>query len=368
MAQNSQIDKTERMPVYRQVGKLLRRRITKGELAPGTQIPSARDLCKEYNVAYGTVLRSLRVLRNEGLVTGTPCRGTFVTSRILSTKNIAVTVDRLFHEQEFACFERFLRSVSEGCAKTGFHVNLFELPDGSIFGSEQPTLLSKLIQDHEISAVITASAAPLGDIERLARSGIPVVTNRDQYPYTTALWVTEDVADGAKQLVDFIVGGLRHRRIGLVVGAKAEQTAKLIKPSTLFMETVINELKNRGIKFDEKNLTCIDYRWMNVAPRIREWLKSSNRPTALIFYGDELAMQCLRLASELGLNVPQDLSITGYSDSLPRSHMTSIYIPLEEMALEAVRMLEKMMDGARCSPKYFPAKLMIRQTCGLAPQ
>lgn len=53
-------------------------RIAAGELAPGSRLPPERDLADEYGIAYMTVRRWIRELRERGLITTVHGEGTFV--------------------------------------------------------------------------------------------------------------------------------------------------------------------------------------------------------------------------------------------------------------------------------------------------
>lgn len=82
------VDRTDPMPLHDQVAADIRRAIAQGEAAPGERIPQARDLAAVLGVNTNTVLRALRVLRDEGLVemgrgrsivvAGTPAQGAVV--------------------------------------------------------------------------------------------------------------------------------------------------------------------------------------------------------------------------------------------------------------------------------------------------
>ena len=73
------------MLLHEQVAAEIRRAIADGEAAPGERIPQARDLAAVLGVNTNTVLRALRLLRDDGLlemgrgraitVAGTPERG-----------------------------------------------------------------------------------------------------------------------------------------------------------------------------------------------------------------------------------------------------------------------------------------------------
>jgi GntR family transcriptional regulator len=81
----SPVDRTDRTPLHEQVAADIRRAIAEGEASPGERIPQAKDLAAVLGVNSNTVLRALRLLREEGLielgrgraitVAGTPERG-----------------------------------------------------------------------------------------------------------------------------------------------------------------------------------------------------------------------------------------------------------------------------------------------------
>jgi GntR family transcriptional regulator len=63
-----QLDRRDQTPLHEQVAAEIRRAIAEGEAGPGERLPPARDLAKVLGVNANTVLRSLRQLRDEGLV------------------------------------------------------------------------------------------------------------------------------------------------------------------------------------------------------------------------------------------------------------------------------------------------------------
>lgn len=65
---------------YKSIADALRTRITGGEFAPGTPLPSEAILTVEYGVARNTLRRALDQLTGEGLITTRPGRGRLVAS------------------------------------------------------------------------------------------------------------------------------------------------------------------------------------------------------------------------------------------------------------------------------------------------
>jgi GntR family transcriptional regulator len=82
------VDREDPTPLHEQVAAEIRRAIAEGEAGPGDRIPQARDLATVLGVNNNTVLRALRLLRDEGLlemgrgrairVTGSPEAGAVI--------------------------------------------------------------------------------------------------------------------------------------------------------------------------------------------------------------------------------------------------------------------------------------------------
>jgi GntR family transcriptional regulator len=82
------IDRADPTPLHDQVAAQIRRAIADGEARAGERLPPARDLAAVMHVNANTVLRAMRVLREEGLlefrrgrgirVAGSPQRGAVV--------------------------------------------------------------------------------------------------------------------------------------------------------------------------------------------------------------------------------------------------------------------------------------------------
>jgi GntR family transcriptional regulator len=86
------VDRDDPALLHDQVAAQIRRAIADGEAKPGERLPPARHLAAVMHVNTNTVLRALRLLRDEGLlelrpgqgirVSGTPQRGALLTKAI----------------------------------------------------------------------------------------------------------------------------------------------------------------------------------------------------------------------------------------------------------------------------------------------
>jgi GntR family transcriptional regulator len=89
---NVKVDRDDPALLHDQVAAQIRRAIADGEAKPGERLPPARHLAAVMHVNSNTVLRALRLLRDEGLlelrpghgirVSGTPQRGALLDKAI----------------------------------------------------------------------------------------------------------------------------------------------------------------------------------------------------------------------------------------------------------------------------------------------
>ncbi len=93
-------------PIYLQIMEWLKQRAARGELRPGDQVPSVRELAQELQVNPNTVARAYRELEREGFLFTLRGQGTFITR---NPEHIARERHRLLLEAQ----KRFLQALRE---------------------------------------------------------------------------------------------------------------------------------------------------------------------------------------------------------------------------------------------------------------
>ncbi|MGQ9879731.1 MAG: LacI family DNA-binding transcriptional regulator [Armatimonadota bacterium] len=101
----------------------------------------------------------------------------------------------------------------------------------------------------------------------------------------------------------------------------------------------------------------------------RAILACPERPTAILAANDETAAGVLQVAQEMGVRVPEELSVVGFDDTsfarVLSPHLSTIRQPLEQMATEAVALLMGWIEQ-RTPPEVkeyiLPAELVLRET------
>lgn len=89
------VDQAESVTLHDQVAAEIRRAIADGEAKPGERLPPARDLAAILKVNTNTVLRALRLLRDEGLLEFQRGRGITVTGTLERGAVVSRTRDLL---------------------------------------------------------------------------------------------------------------------------------------------------------------------------------------------------------------------------------------------------------------------------------
>jgi GntR family transcriptional regulator len=83
------LDTKSGVPIYRQIVDWARVRVAGGQLRPGDQLPTVRQMSVDLNVNYNTVARAYLELERMGVVNTLQGRGTFVAAAPVSRDEVA---------------------------------------------------------------------------------------------------------------------------------------------------------------------------------------------------------------------------------------------------------------------------------------
>jgi GntR family transcriptional regulator len=75
---NIQLDFRSGVPIYTQITDHIRALVEHGDLKPGDQLPTVRQLATELRINFNTVARAYRILDEAGLISTQHGRGTYV--------------------------------------------------------------------------------------------------------------------------------------------------------------------------------------------------------------------------------------------------------------------------------------------------
>jgi LacI family transcriptional regulator len=123
-----------------------------------------------------------------------------------------------------------------------------------------------------------------------------------------------------------------------------------------------------GVPVDERLIQVGAYDPEVSVKPARELLGSPDRPTAVFAANDLSAIATIEVARELGLRVPEDLSIVGF-DNIPESvlcapPLTTVDQPIRTMGQRAIEMLVRLIRGESLDETHLTlaTKLIVRQS------
>ena len=153
--------------------------------------------------------------------------------------------------------------------------------------------------------------------------------------------------DGSARLATKHLIALGHRRIGFIGGSEEYSLSDWrIQGWRQAMESA--EQSHDGL------FAQGDFGYDSGAVAARHLLGVKNRPTAIIACSDQMALAALDVAIELGLNVPDDLSLISFDNSsvvrFTEPQLTAVDQPIAETFSKAVDLLINHPD--RCSSEH----------------
>lgn len=173
--------------------------------------------------------------------------------------------------------------------------------------------------------------------------------------------------DTVTVLLDHLLA-MGHNRIAHVSGPM-RYVHEQVRSSLL-----ASEGRRRGMKVTHLVGT---YEYASGAELTRRALATKARPTAIVLGNDIMAVAALRSATDLGLGVPQDVSIVAWDDSVlctvARPRLTAMDHGLVEKARLATDLLFELIDGRGLDHQDRPHRhspvgtLLVRESTGPAP-
>ena len=254
-------------------------------------------------------------------------------------------------------FGEALQELSKTLNMQGYSVTVYFAGNSS---DEVDAIINDLLADQVDGIVLASISLSNTLVTRVRKSGIPcVLFNRGQSDPDASM-VTASNFEGGKQATEFLIQG-GHKRIAHLAGWRKALNG--VERSDGFLAA----MKEAGLE----PLACVDCHFRrNVAmAETRKLFEQPQVPDALFVANDHMALGVLEvLREELGLRVPQDVSVIGYDDvSMARwktFDLTTVRQPMPQMiAATAKMLLSQISDKNYVAQKVeMPGELIIRGT------
>ena len=213
-------------------------------------------------------------------------------------------------------------------------------------------LLPPIAEDRHLLALLDSNDVPY--IRVTAKSGL---TNTP--PIHSAQILSLDRI-GCRQAASHLVS-LGHTHIGLIGGDPDY-------PSAYERRIGFEEgLRSEGLQLDPGLVKQGRYSFISGYECALELLNLKARPSAIFCLNDEMAAGLYKAAYELGLNIPQDLSVVSFDDSYLATRLSpelsTVRLPTREMAARATQALLDLEQNPMASHE-FQSNLIVRGSSG----
>ena len=359
------LDRRSSVGVAAQIRARIAFLIADGELAPADRLPSVRDLARRLGVNVNTVRSAYAGLEADGLVQTRHGIGTEVLAASadslrshglhpLGLNAVAVLIGGL---NPF--YLPLLRGIEDVAAEHGTLVLVADSHDSPVFAEGT---IRRLVA-RGVDGIIAVSVGGIeGEAERNGR--VPPIVYVDQPDRTGHVVLFDAQATGylaTRHLLEH-----EHERIGVV-------TAPLSWPNVrVVFDGYKRALEEAGLGISPQLVSEVG-EFSGDAGRqgLARLLELPDPPTAVFAAGEVLALGVLQEAVSRRLRIPDDLAVTGCTDSPPAAlvdpPLTMVAVPAQELGRRAMRALYDLIAGKRPRPHriVLDVELVVRRSCGL---
>lgn len=202
--------------------------------------------------------------------------------------------------------------------------------------------IDMLLRQRVDGVILVPTGQSATNIRRLMRHGIPVIIVDRDVPGFEISRVLCDNERGAYEATQYLLAA-GHRHIGIIGGPEysASMVARVVGARRALAEAGVSAVSEVMVQHTLQQVEMGHSAALQLLGR-------RPRPTAIFALTDVMAVGTLRAAGELGLRVPDDLSVVGFDDiplaacSLPG--LTTVRQPIYEMGLLAARVLVERLS------------------------
>lgn len=362
--------------VYTVLEKDLRKEILNGNLKERKAIRPECDLASEYGISRNSVRKALDNLMQEGLLYRIQGSGTFVVpaerrnfyanSTIKQLKSRQILFLMLESSISKTCFAGEVNNyeaVYDGLSRA-LHPHGYNLLFAHVGLDWQPP---ECLLGDDICGILFHGKMPFEFWEKYIKQHPNVGLQYDDPSFETS-WVKIDNFKRSYQALAYLKK-LGHRRIGFIsneceMQLPAERFAgylsslqKLNLPYNSSWAINWQRPFENGVLTNETIQESPQNTWL--MERLQEIFHSKDHPTAFICLDDGRVLQFMHTLTQLGLKVPEDISLTGGFNSLPAFPMdiTGLCDRFPEVCFEGAKLLREIIE----SDDYVENKTVLLQ-------
>lgn len=336
------------MPKYRQLKREILGWLESGRLRPDDQMPSENEIAEQFGMSRQTVRQTFGELEREGRLYRIQGKGTFVQDPNAARADDPQTIGIITTYISDYIFPHIVRGAESALRSRGYRLTLSSTDNDK--RKERECL--RMMTGQPLSGLIiepTKSAEGNPNLSyylELEYRKVPYLMINERYPEMTCPYLKLDDETGGFRAADHLIR-LGHRRIAGFFKTDDLQGVNRMKG-------FLRAHKQHGLPLPPE--LVIHYKTEEKTSKPYERLSAllalspeQGRPTAMVCYNDELAVQLLDAVRRHGLAVPHDLSVVGFDDAslatATEVKLTTLTHPKTAMGEAAAERLIALIEG-----------------------
>lgn len=363
-------ESVDALPKYRQIADALRAKIQNGEFSPGEKLPTDAHLSEQFKSSRLTVIKALRQLEEEGLVSRKAGSGTYIGLQFRENPHsFGLLIPDLGQGEIF-------EPICQGMARAGTssQQQLIWGNTSSVSINDKETQALELCKSFIARRVDGVFFAPLElsahkeeinqqILTQLEEASIPIVLlDRSTRPFPEP--TTHDLVG-----IDNWREGFRMAKYLLDLGCK--QLGFVLRPgSAPTVEARIaglsEALRQRGISMSEEFILRLD---PTDKAGVQLWMKHIH-PDGILCANDYTAGQLMHTLGSLSIRVPRDVRVVGFDDvkyaSILPVPLTTLRQPCHEIGVAAMKAMLARVEDPAMVPRTISldCEIVVRESCG----
>jgi DNA-binding LacI/PurR family transcriptional regulator len=330
---------------------------------------TVKDIAKKAGVSHSTVSRALhdssliadetieriKQIANEMSYSPSAAARALKTNRSQVLGVVLSNIDDPF-------FSEILQGIESGVQGSGYSLFIAA-------AHREPKREHEIVQamvEHRVDGVIICSTTFSGEQSgQLLQYGVPMVVVNNQAAEDFRYSIYHDDVDGSRQVARHLIE-LGHRRIAYLGNFLSGRTTQ-------------DRLAGLRLEMESNGLT-IPAEYIHEAAggnpengieASRYFLDLPQRPTAIVCFNDMLAIGMLKGLHQIGVRVPDEISVTGFDNIIFSAYtnppLTTLDQPKQFIGTEAARLLLELLSSTNASQnseqqnvRILKGKLLVR--------
>jgi len=230
-------------------------------------------------------------------------------------------------------FAELARNVEDRAQELGFNLIICNTDNDM----KKEVKYIQLLRQKSVDGIIVATGVRNDEfLKELIDQNVPVaLVAREMSVLATSTVLVDDFAGGynaTRHLID-----LGHKRIAVIAESMSVSSSKER------VRGYRHALEEAGLVYAEELVAASDFSIESGRETAQAILRQAERPTAIFACNDLLAIGAMQAAKELGIRVPEELSVVGFDNTILASitdpPMTTVAQPIRAMGHQVVDLI-----------------------------